>query len=42
MKKIFKEQKVSLYRISKDTNIPIAKLYRYADKKTDIENEIKK
>lgn len=37
MKKLFKEQNVSLYRISKDLNIPIAKLYRYAEGKTDIE-----
>lgn len=37
MKKLFKEQNVSLYRIAKDLNIPMAKLYRYADKNTDIE-----
>lgn len=37
MKKLFKEQNVSLYRISKDLRIPIAKLYRYAERRTEIE-----
>lgn len=36
MRKIFKEQNVSLYRIAKDNNIPMCKLYRYADKTIDI------
>lgn len=37
MKKLFKEQDITLYQISKDLKIPMAKLYRYADKKTKIE-----
>lgn len=37
MKKLFKEQNISLYRISKDLNIPMMKLYRYANKKINIE-----
>ena len=31
MKKLFKEQKVSLYRVQKDLNLDIKRLYRYAD-----------
>lgn len=31
MKKLFKEQSVSLYQIQKDLNLDIKRLYRYAD-----------
>lgn len=37
MKKLFKEQNVSLYRISKDLHLPMAKLYQYAEGRLDIE-----
>ena len=36
MRKLYKEQKISLYRVAKDMNLPMAKLYRYADKTTNI------
>ena len=36
MKKLFKNQKETLYKISKETGIPIATLYRYAEKRTDV------
>lgn len=31
MKKLFKEQSVSLYQIQKDLNLELKRLYRYAD-----------
>lgn len=31
MQKLFKEQKVSLYKIQKDLGLEIKRLYRYAD-----------
>ena len=37
MVKLFKEQKVSLYRLSKDLDLPMVKLYRYAEGRLDIE-----
>ena len=37
MKRLFKGQNVSLYRVAKDLKIPICKLYRYAEKRTAIE-----
>ena len=37
MKKLFKEQNISLYRVAKDLKLPMVKLYRYAEGKTDIE-----
>lgn len=36
MIKLFEEQKQSIYKIQKDTGIPIAKLYRYAKGDTPI------
>lgn len=38
MIKLYNEQKVSLYKISKDTGIDFKKLYRYANKKCNIRN----
>lgn len=38
MKKLFKEQKVSLYQIQKDLNLDIKRLYRYADGTCSIKN----
>lgn len=38
MKKLFKEQKVSLYKVTKDLNLDNMRLYRYADGTCDIKN----
>lgn len=38
MKKLFKEQKVSLYRVTKDLKLDNMRLYRYADGTCDIKN----
>ena len=37
MKKLFKDQDISLYRISRETGIEISKLYRYANGSLKIE-----
>lgn len=37
MKKLFKEQNVSIYQINKDLNLHHCRLYRYANKEIDIE-----
>lgn len=36
MKKLYKEQTISLYKVAKDINLPMCKLYRYADKTINI------
>lgn len=38
MKKLFKEQKVSLYRVTRDLKLDNMRLYRYADGTCDIKN----
>lgn len=38
MKKLFKEQKVSLYKVTRDLNLDNMRLYRYADGTCDIKN----
>lgn len=38
MKKLFKEQKVSLYKVTKDLKLDNMRLYRYADGTCDIKN----
>ena len=37
MKKLFKEQNTTLYRIANDLDLPMVKLYRYAEGRLDIE-----
>lgn len=36
MKKLYKNQEISLYRVAKDLKLPMCKLYRYAEGKLDI------
>lgn len=38
MKKLFKEQKVSLYKVTKDLKLDNMRLYRYANGTCDIKN----
>lgn len=38
MKKLFKEQKVSLYKVTRDLKLDNMRLYRYADGTCDIKN----
>lgn len=38
MKKLFKEQSISLYKVQKDLNLEIKRLYRYADGTCSIES----